>query len=406
MKHREHFRIRKIALMISLAALLTAALPFSAYADSKQTEQQLNKAKEAAQQTQQAIDQNEENIDSLNDTKSALEDQKSDLEGQLSTLNESLTEAADKLSEIEAKIDSKNDEIDSTNKELEEAEEKAESQYESMKRRIQFMYEKGSTYPLEMLLSAGTFGDLLNRKNYIERVEEYDRKMLKEYQQTQADIEDKKAKLEQEKSDLEDLKQDAEAEQNRVSELVSSTKGSISAADSSISQYVSAISNAEDLGDQLGDVLDQQNEDISALEKQLAEERRLEALSNQSVWRSIGDVTFSDSDRTLLANLIYCEAGAEPYEGQMAVGAVVVNRVLSGAFPSTVVGVIYQSGQFSPVSNGHLAAALAADLATDSCYQAADAAISGQTNVGNCIFFRTPIPQVTPKYTIGGHIFY
>ena len=103
----------------------------------------------------------------------------------------------------------------------------------------------------------------------------------------------------------------------------------------------------------------------------------------------------------------YCRKIAERKDPAAArVGAVVMNRVMSGAFPDTIVGVIYQRGQFEPVSTGRLALALSRDDATPACYQAAQAAMAGQTTVSDCIFFRTPIPQVTPRYTIGGHIFY
>ena len=89
----------------------------------------------------------------------------------------------------------------------------------------------------------------------------------------------------------------------------------------------------------------------------------------------------------------------------MAVGAVVMNRVMSSVFPDTVVGVIYQHKQFSPVASGRLALALAENHATDACYRAADAAMAGQTTVGNCLFFRTPIEGLTGTQ-IAGHIFY
>ena len=112
-----------------------------------------------------------------------------------------------------------------------------------------------------------------------------------------------------------------------------------------------------------------------------------------------------EGDRELLAQLIYCEAGGEPYAGKLAVGSVVINRVLSSVYPDTVVGVIYQNKQFSPVGSGRLALALAEGRATPACYQAADEAMSGATNVGNCVYFRTPIPGLTGS-SIGGHIFY
>ena len=151
--------------------------------------------------------------------------------------------------------------------------------------------------------------------------------------------------------------------------------------------------------------LAQQQASIAEIQKQLEEERRLSRLAAQSAWRDISEVTFAEGDRYLLANLIYCEAGNQPYEGQVAVGAVVMNRVMSSVFPDTVVGVIYQNKQFSPVASGRLALALSRDDATAACYQAADAAMSGQTTVGNCLFFRTPIDGLTGTQ-IGGHIFY
>lgn len=107
----------------------------------------------------------------------------------------------------------------------------------------------------------------------------------------------------------------------------------------------------------------------------------------------------------MLANLIYCEAGNQPYAGQLAVGSVVINRVLSSVFPDSVVGVIYQKNQFSPAASGRLGLALSSNQATADCYRAADEAMSGVTNVGNCLFFRTPIEGLE-GIRIGDHIFY
>ena len=384
---------RVLALLLAGTVLLAAEMPLSVSATSKETEEQLNAAKEQREDTQDAIDENQDSLNDLNGTKSTLE-------GQLSSLNSQLSDVSSNLEDIEAKIDDKNSEITDTSKKLDEATATAEKQYADMKKRVQFMYEKGrGTYILDILLASKDFGDFLNRQNYIRELSDYDRRMLKEYEETQQEIRDRKADLESQKADLDKLKSQAETEQAKVSTLVSQTSGSINATSGEIAQ-------AQAAADTLGDQLDAQNAQISVLEAQLAEERRLEAASKASVWRDISQVTFADGDRELLAELIYCEAGNQPYEGQLAVGAVVINRVLSGAFPGTVVGVIYQNNQFAPVSDGHLALALAEQRATAACYQAADAAMSGQTNVADCIFFRTPIPQVTPRYTIGAHIFY
>ncbi|MCI2049435.1 MAG: cell wall hydrolase [Lachnospiraceae bacterium] len=383
----------KAAALFVAAAVAAAAMPSSVSATSAETQKQLEEAQQQKEDTENALGENQQDINSLSG-------QKSGLEGKLSTLNTQLTEAGQNLTDIEARITDKNSEIEKTSSELDAATARADQQYADMKKRIQFMYEKGrGTYFLEMLLSSGSFTEFLNRQDYIQDLSQYDRRMLEEYKQTKQDISDRKAELEQERTDLEDLKSQAEAEQARVSSLVSQTSGSISATDSEIA---GAQANADALQNQL----ETQNAQISALEAQLAEERRLEALSKASVWRNISQVTFADGDRELLAELIYSEAGNQPYEGQLAVGSVVINRVLSGAFPDTVVGVIYQANQFAPVADGHLALALAEKRATPSCYQAADAAMSGQTNVSDCIFFRTWIPEITPRYTIGAHIFY
>ena len=95
------------------------------------------------------------------------------------------------------------------------------------------------------------------------------------------------------------------------------------------------------------------------------------------------------AERELLAALIFCEAGNQPYEGQVAVGAVVMNRVRSGSFPDTVTDVIYQSGQFTPAMTGWLDSVLASEGYTDSAMQAAKDALTGSNPIGDCLYFST-----------------
>ncbi|MBQ6967548.1 MAG: cell wall hydrolase, partial [Lachnospiraceae bacterium] len=83
---------------------------------------------------------------------------------------------------------------------------------------------------------------------------------------------------------------------------------------------------------------------------------------------------------------------------------VVMNRVMSGAFPNTITGVIYQSGQFEPVSSGRFAIVLSQG-ANAECYNAARAAMSGENNIVECLFFRTIVPGIKGTI-IGHHVFY
>ena len=238
----------------------------------------------------------------------------------------------------------------------------------------------------------------MNKAGYIEELAEYDRQKLDEFKATRQKVEELKAKLEDEKATLDEYHEETYAEQQKVAGYVSDTS-------SSITQYSGQIKQAEELADAIEEQAKQEAQDIAALKKQLAEEIAMSKLAAQSEWRDISEVQFAEGDRMLLANLIYCEAGNQPYAGQLAVGSVVVNRVLSSVYPDTVVGVIYQNKQFSPVGDGHLALALAEDKATAACYKAADEAMAGQTNVGNCVYFRTPVEGLS-GIQIGDHIFY
>ncbi|MBQ6322373.1 MAG: cell wall hydrolase [Lachnospiraceae bacterium] len=112
--------------------------------------------------------------------------------------------------------------------------------------------------------------------------------------------------------------------------------------------------------------------------------------------------TSSGSDTDLLAAIIYCEAGNQPFDGMVAVGAVVMNRVASSSFPNTISEVIYQSGQFTPAYSGGLASALANGVPS-SCYEAASAALSGQDPTGGCLYFNTSHGS---GVQIGAHWFY
>ena len=93
------------------------------------------------------------------------------------------------------------------------------------------------------------------------------------------------------------------------------------------------------------------------------------------------------TDEMLLAALIQCEAGNQPYEGQVAVGAVVMNRVKCPAYPNTITGVIYASGQFSPAKSGMIER-IALSGVNESCIQAAKAAMAGESPVGDALHFR------------------
>ena len=120
-------------------------------------------------------------------------------------------------------------------------------------------------------------------------------------------------------------------------------------------------------------------------------------VQNEAVAATVDDVT-------LLAAIIQCEAGNECYEGQLAVGAVIMNRVRSSSYPSTISEVIYQRGQFSPAGSGKLAERLASGV-KDSCLQAAQEALNGTDNTGGATKFRRT-SSGHAGVVIGNHVFF
>ena len=96
---------------------------------------------------------------------------------------------------------------------------------------------------------------------------------------------------------------------------------------------------------------------------------------------------YVSANQELLASIIYCEAGNQPYEGQVAVGAVVMNRINSSSYPDTMEEVIYQSGQFSPAMSGWLDRVRANQGYTEAAMQAAEDALAGSNPIGDCLYF-------------------
>lgn len=107
-------------------------------------------------------------------------------------------------------------------------------------------------------------------------------------------------------------------------------------------------------------------------------------------------------NQELMASIIFCEAGNQSYEGQVAVGAVIMNRVKSGTFPNTIEGVIYQSGQFAPVATGWLNKVRNSSGYTQTAMQAAIDALNGSNPIGNCLYF----DQGGYGMQIGAHYFH
>lgn len=383
--------IKRVLAVLITACIVLGTIPYQTVAAGKTTQQKIDDAQDKLEEIRQNVDSAQDKVDDVTTKKKAIQKE-------LKKLNETLESIVGRINDLNDKITAKEAEIKQTEEELATAREIEEAQYEAMKMRIKFMYEESENLYLNAFFQSNSFSNFLTLSNYIESISRYDRNKFNEYQQTRIQIEELDAKLNLEKEELDGLKAEAEEEKAQMQAAIDETS-------KNLEKHKELLDDAEAELLAYEKELKEQQSTLEALKKQLEEEKRLAALAAKSAWRDISQVHFDEGDRYLLAVLIYCEAGGEPYEGKVAVGAVVMNRVLSSVYPNTVSGVIYQKWQFSPVASGRLAYYMSIGKTNQACYNAADAAMSGVTNVGNCLYFRTPIPGLT-GIQIGNHIFY
>lgn len=356
----------------------------------------------------------------------SLKEYQINLSDELTELNNGLQEISNELADTQDEIAAKNVEIESAESRIAELTTRSENQYEAMKKRVQYMYENGNQSYLELLLGSSSFSDFLNRMEYAKSIYDYDRQELSDYQDTLAELKQQKEDLETAKEELLAAEQTKQEQKSKADSLVAAQQEKISAAKSDVADAETEIADTdaeiarqkayeEELEAQKAKEDAARQEEIRRQEEELINSQQPDASDNNANpdGTSNGDnTTGSDtsgggtvnaSDVAMLAALIQCEAGGESYEGKLAVGSVVMNRVDSSYFPDTVVGVIYQSGQFSPVASGRFAVVLSSG-ADASCVQAATEVLAG-TRTLNCLYFRRNNGLINGT-VIGNHVFY
>lgn len=220
----------------------------------------------------------------------SLKGSKEDIQSEVEKLDKQLNEISSKVKELESRLSKKRQEIANTESALNKAKEQEKKQYRNMKKRIQFMYENGQTSYVEMLLSADSFTDFLNAVEYITQISQYDRKMLKEYQNMQVTIADTQKTLETDYASLQSLQAKVQEEKQAVAALESAKKGELNdvADDLTDAQSVAKAYEAE---------IQAQNEVIAqiqaaqkrAAEQQAAQQQAQAAEENQGATDAAGE---------------------------------------------------------------------------------------------------------------------
>ena len=324
------------------------------------------------------------------ETTTELENTTSGLESDLEGLHEDLTALNQELNSILSQIQKTSEELQNTREKLAVAKGLEKTQYDSMKSRIKYMYEKGNASMLEMLFSSSSMAEFINRAEYYSAITEYDRKLLSDFAKNSALIAEQEEKLIEDQKLLASLQNDLDAKERKLNEQISATSEELTTYQAKLEQAREDARRAEE----------EAKKDIDPVIPEV--QRPSGGNSYETVWEDA--ISFTEEDVELLAALIECEAGTSHYEGMLAVGAVVVNRMKSRHYPDSLYGVIYQPGQFPPARSGKVAKIIKRGV-RDSCKEAARDALNGKNNVGDCVSFRAASSS-RPGTVIGDNVFF
>ena len=366
----------------------------------------------------------------LESTTSNLKGELNDLNSQLATLSKELDDTSSQIEELSAKVEKSK--LDLASVQLDE-----EAQYDSMKDRIKFMYEGGTSSLLQILLTSENMGDFLNKAEYVATISDYDRSMLNQLQDVRKSVEKKQEELEEQQSKLSGLQKTLTSKREELNSKISSTSGELA-------NYQAQLERAKAAEEALKIA---QNNAVSGSLK--AEDKKTETKTDTTATASnnnnnnnnnankttqpaqtttnkntttttkpntttntttntgnnnTSSTPSSTSDVALFAAILQCEAGG--YDGMLAVATVIMNRVASPAYPNNLHDVIYQSGQFAPTWNGSLNKVLKQG-ASSTAYQVAQDALAGARHsaVINCLQFRSASTGVS-GVNVGGYVFF
>lgn len=388
------------AFLFSICIILFAVYVVSGN-DTDDISTSIDEAESRIQEKESIYEQIQKNLADLNDSKD-------DLSEYMKGIKENYSLISDSIDGVLEEIDIKREMIDQINLELEKAAQDQSLQYEAMKQRIKYMYEVGDTGYMEAFLSDDSLDVILNRMEYVSELVKYDRNKLSEYEDLLLYIQKAKDDLEEEMKGLEKLKQEKESDQVVLSQMMSN-------ASENIKNKESQIDEAELEAESYAALLDEEKNSLEELKEE--ESRRIEESIRMSIEESskeaagiyeeattCGPYDASDDEVMQLAAIIYCEARGEPYQGMLAVGSVVMNRVADTRFPNTIEEVILSPNQFSPVASGLYSIALAKG-ANDTCIQAAKEVLFDGVRIGPWVYFRT-VNDIIKGTVIGNHVFY
>lgn len=238
-----------------LALVLVSALAFShIQAVNAST---MNKAKNAKKKAEEDLNEANKKIEELERQQSALQSEIDEKDAELVNLLVNIGILEDELTD-------KNAQLEQVTADLAKAEETEKSQYASMKKRIQFMYERGDTAMVEALLGSADMSDFLNRVEYVSDIYEYDRNLLTQYQNTVQQVAELKSTVETEKAELEAMQEEYALQQTSLENVLAEKR-------SQMGNYDNQLATAQAKANEFKSTIAAQNQIIKEEERRQKE---------------------------------------------------------------------------------------------------------------------------------------
>lgn len=326
-----------------LAVTAFSSTVYATSADIKKAKDQVSTLEEEKKKTEQTLNQ--------------LEGLKSDTESYVRKLDSSLNTLSVELTGLENRIGQKEEEITAAQAELEAARETESHQYETMKLRIKYMYERGETGFVDLILQSDSVSQMLNRAEYISKITEYDRDMMVKYGQAKDQVADREAVLEAERQELLGLQESTRAKQASMKQLMDDKRKELTAYNSKIVSVQADIQGYE------ADIRAQEDQmkKIEAEMKRKEEEARKKAAEAGKTYtvKDLGNISFMwpcPSSSRITSKFGDRESpteGASKNHKGIDIGAVTGADILAAADGEVVISTYsYSAGNYIMIDHG------------------------------------------------------
>ena len=259
---KRKYLYKRILSVLLMVTMLLGGMTTAYASKIDEAQDKIEDAKDKREEAQANLDKVNKEIEKLNEAQDALQEE-------MDAYDEELMALLTDLSILEEDIMNKRQEIDQAQADLEAAKIKEATQYESMKLRIQYMYENGNASVWTTLAEASEMSEVLNRVEYVNNVYDYDRNQLTEYQNTVQEVKDLTEKLDLEMIEMEELQANMNEQQMALETLIAESSARME-------NFNSQLANASSLAKKYAKTIKQQNSIISKQEAVIKEERRKE----------------------------------------------------------------------------------------------------------------------------------